>query len=159
MTGIGPVPDELPVRGVGLDPLAELGVFLAASRHHGDKAPTVAVDVLHVVIGAQLGVRDVQEVGATGHRAQRLPGLHVGDRIVGVAILALLCLGTFFLSTVLVKLFGPRAAVSQLKALIVAPGLWIMIPAIAAAGGALERAVALAANAIGRGAPTTGAGG
>jgi hypothetical protein len=51
------------------------------------------------------------------------------------AILALLCLVTFFLSTVLVELFGSLAAVAQVKALIVTPGLWIMIPAMAAAGG------------------------
>jgi hypothetical protein len=50
-------------------------------------------------------------------------------------ILAPLCLVTFFLSTVLVELFGSHAAVAQLKALIVTPGLWIMIPAMAAAGG------------------------
>lgn len=50
-------------------------------------------------------------------------------------ILAPLCLATFFLSTLLVELFGSHAAVAQLKALIVTPGLWIMIPAIAAAGG------------------------
>lgn len=51
------------------------------------------------------------------------------------AILAPLCLVTFFLSTVLTELFGSHAAVAQLKGLIVTPGLWIMIPAIAAAGG------------------------
>lgn len=51
------------------------------------------------------------------------------------AILAPLCLATFFLSTLLVELFGSHATVVQLKALIVTPGLWIMIPAIAAAGG------------------------
>lgn len=50
-------------------------------------------------------------------------------------LVALLCLVTFFLSTVLTELFGSHAAVAQLKALIVAPGLWIMIPAMAAAGG------------------------
>jgi len=50
-------------------------------------------------------------------------------------ILAPLCLVTFFISTVLTELFGSHAAVAQLKALIVTPGLWIMIPAIAAAGG------------------------
>ncbi len=50
-------------------------------------------------------------------------------------LLAPLCLATFFLSTVLVELFGSQAAVAQLKALIVAPGLWLMIPAMAAAGG------------------------
>lgn len=50
-------------------------------------------------------------------------------------ILAPLCLATFFLSTVLAELFGSHEAVAQLKALIVSPGLWIMIPAMAAAGG------------------------
>ena len=50
-------------------------------------------------------------------------------------ILAPLCLVSFFLSTLLVELFGSQASVAQLKALIVTPGLWIMIPAIAAAGG------------------------
>jgi hypothetical protein len=50
-------------------------------------------------------------------------------------ILAPLCLVTFFLSTVLTELFGLHAAVAQLKSLIVSPGLWIMIPAMAVAGG------------------------
>jgi hypothetical protein len=50
-------------------------------------------------------------------------------------ILAPLCVAIFFLSTVLVELFGSHAAVAQLKSLIVTPGLWILIPAIAAAGG------------------------
>lgn len=50
-------------------------------------------------------------------------------------ILAPLCIVAFFLSTVVVEVFGSHAAVAQLKSLIVAPGLWILIPAIAAAGG------------------------
>jgi hypothetical protein len=50
-------------------------------------------------------------------------------------LLAPLCVAVFLVSTVLVELFGSHAAVAQLKALIVAPGLWILIPAIAAAGG------------------------
>lgn len=49
-------------------------------------------------------------------------------------ILALLCLATFFLSTLLTELFGSHAAVAQLKALIVTPGLWILIPVMAAVG-------------------------
>jgi len=49
--------------------------------------------------------------------------------------LAPLCMATFFVSTILVELFGSHAAVAQLKSLIVTPGLWILIPAIAAAGG------------------------
>jgi hypothetical protein len=50
-------------------------------------------------------------------------------------ILAPLCIATFFLSTLLVELFGSHDAVAQLKSLIVTPGLWILIPAMAAAGG------------------------
>ena len=50
-------------------------------------------------------------------------------------ILAPLCVVTFFISTVVIELFFSHAAVAQLKALIVTPGLWIMLPAIAVAGG------------------------
>lgn len=50
-------------------------------------------------------------------------------------ILAPLCIATFFVSTVLVELFGSHEAVAQLKALIVFPGLWILVPAMVAAGG------------------------
>ncbi|MBN8509048.1 MAG: hypothetical protein J0L57_10585 [Burkholderiales bacterium] len=54
-------------------------------------------------------------------------------RVAG--LLAPLCIATFFVATVLTELFGSHAAVAQLKSLIVTPGLWILIPAIAAAGG------------------------
>ncbi|MEO8652939.1 MAG: hypothetical protein ABI409_02325 [Ramlibacter sp.] len=50
-------------------------------------------------------------------------------------MLAPLCIATFFLSTIVVELFGSPQAVAQLKSLIVTPGLWILIPAIATAGG------------------------
>jgi hypothetical protein len=49
-------------------------------------------------------------------------------------ILAPLCIATFFLSTILTELFGSHAAVAQLKSLIVTPGLWIMVPLMAAVG-------------------------
>ena len=52
-----------------------------------------------------------------------------------VGVIAPLCIATFWLATVLTELFGSPAAVAQLKSLIVTPGLWILIPAIAAAGG------------------------
>jgi hypothetical protein len=48
---------------------------------------------------------------------------------------ATLCIATFFLSTIITELFGSHAAVAQLKSLIVTPGLWIMVPLMAAAGG------------------------
>lgn len=50
-------------------------------------------------------------------------------------LLAPLCIATFFLSTILTEVFGSHAAVTQLKSLIVMPGLWIMVPLMAAAGG------------------------
>ena len=50
-------------------------------------------------------------------------------------MLATLCIATFFLSTIIIELFGSHAAVAQLKSLIVTPGLWIMVPLMAAAGG------------------------
>ncbi len=54
-------------------------------------------------------------------------------RIAGT--IAPLCIATFFLSTISLELFGTRAAVAQLKSLIVTPGLWILIPALVATGG------------------------
>jgi hypothetical protein len=49
-------------------------------------------------------------------------------------LLAPLCIATFFLSTVFFELFGSSEAVARLKSLIVTPGLWILIPALAATG-------------------------
>ena len=50
-------------------------------------------------------------------------------------VLATLTIATFFLSTVLVELFGSHEAVATVKSLIVLPGLFILVPAIAATGG------------------------
>lgn len=50
-------------------------------------------------------------------------------------ILATSVIATFFASTILVELFGSQEAVAKVKALIVTPGLWLLIPAIAATGG------------------------
>ena len=52
-----------------------------------------------------------------------------------VGVLATLCIATFFLSTIITEMFGSHAAVAQLKSPIVMPGLWIMVPLMAAAGG------------------------
>lgn len=54
---------------------------------------------------------------------------------VVAGVLAPLCIATFFLSTILTEVFGSHAAVAQLKSLIVAPGLWIMVPLMVAVGG------------------------
>lgn len=51
------------------------------------------------------------------------------------ALVAAFCLLCFFISTVLVELLGTPADVARVKALIVTPGLWIMLVAMAATGG------------------------
>jgi hypothetical protein len=50
-------------------------------------------------------------------------------------ILATSIITIFFASTILVELLGAYEAIAKVKSLIVTPGLWILIPAIAAAGG------------------------
>lgn len=50
------------------------------------------------------------------------------------AAIATLCIATFFTSTLIVELFGSIDSVSQIKALIVFPGLYILVPAIAITG-------------------------
>lgn len=49
--------------------------------------------------------------------------------------MAALTIATFFLSTVIVEIFGTHEAVATLKSLIVMPGLFILVPAIAVTGG------------------------
>lgn len=51
------------------------------------------------------------------------------------AIVATLCIASFFSATILVELFGSEKSVSTVKSLIVMPGLFILIPAIAITGG------------------------
>lgn len=48
--------------------------------------------------------------------------------------LALLCIATFFVSTIFVEIIGSRHSIALLKHLIVSPGLWILVPAIIATG-------------------------
>lgn len=50
-------------------------------------------------------------------------------------LLATLTIVTFCLSTVIVELFGSHESVATVKALIVMPGLFVLVPAIAATGG------------------------
>ncbi len=50
-------------------------------------------------------------------------------------LLATLTIATFFLSTLVTELFGTHETVAMVKALIVMPGLFILVPAIAATGG------------------------
>ena len=50
-------------------------------------------------------------------------------------MLATLTIATFFLSTLGTELFGTHETVAMVKAWIVMPGLFILVPAIAATGG------------------------
>lgn len=50
------------------------------------------------------------------------------------AITATLCIATFFTSSLLVELLGSEQSIATVKSLIVMPGLFILIPAIAATG-------------------------
>ncbi len=50
------------------------------------------------------------------------------------ALIAALCISSFFLATVAVELFGTEAAIVAVKSLIVTPGLFILVPAIAITG-------------------------
>jgi hypothetical protein len=54
---------------------------------------------------------------------------------LAAGLLALLTIATFFLSTIFVELFGSLAGVATVKHLIVVPGLFILVPALAATGG------------------------
>ena len=50
-------------------------------------------------------------------------------------LLATLMISIFFFSTIIVELFGAPEAVAMVKGLIVIPGLFILVPAIAVTGG------------------------
>ncbi len=50
-------------------------------------------------------------------------------------IVATMTIATFFVSTILVELFGMHAAIATVKGLIVVPGLFILVPAIVVTGG------------------------
>ncbi|WP_353979670.1 hypothetical protein [Salinicola endophyticus] len=51
------------------------------------------------------------------------------------ATLAILCIATFFSSTILAELLGTAASIVTVKSLIVWPGLWVLVPSIALTGG------------------------
>ena len=50
------------------------------------------------------------------------------------ATIAFLCIAAFFSTTIIVELFGTQEIVTQLKNLIVWPGLFILVPSIAITG-------------------------
>lgn len=54
---------------------------------------------------------------------------------LAAGLLATLSIATFFVSTVIVEFFGSHEAVAMVKAWIVMPGLFILVPALAATGG------------------------
>ena len=80
------VPHQGPVGRVGLNPFAELFVFRAAAREYRDEAPAGAIDVIHVLARAQLGISHIEKVRPTRHGAERVPGLDMGARVASVAV-------------------------------------------------------------------------
>ena len=50
------------------------------------------------------------------------------------ALVATLCIALFFTSTLVVELVGTTESIVRIKSLILSPGLWILIPAIAVTG-------------------------
>src|SRR5262245_66095109 len=82
------VPHHGPLGRIGLDPPAKLSVLRASARQYGDEAPAGAIDMVHVLARAQLGIRDVEEVRPTSNGAQCVPGLDVGAGIAGIAVAA-----------------------------------------------------------------------
>ncbi len=54
---------------------------------------------------------------------------------LAAAITATVCIATFFTTSILVELFGTHESIAMVKRLIVMPGLFILIPAIAMTGG------------------------
>jgi len=58
--------------------------------------------------------------------------MHMLHRLA--ATVATLCIATFLSTTIVVELFGTAESIANLKSLIVWPGLFILVPAIALAG-------------------------
>ncbi|MEZ5472729.1 MAG: hypothetical protein R3E90_13235 [Marinicella sp.] len=54
---------------------------------------------------------------------------------VVVSMVATLCIALFFTSSIIVELFGTHEQIAQLKSLIVIPGLFVLVPAMATTGG------------------------
>src|ERR1700730_1151781 len=67
MAGMGAIPDDFPGRSVGLDRLAKMRILVPRAGHHGHEASAGAIDVGEIVVAAELGVGDVQEVRASGY--------------------------------------------------------------------------------------------
>ncbi len=51
------------------------------------------------------------------------------------AIMAMLCIAIFFISTIWVELLGSHESIAMIKSLIVMPGLFILIPCLIVTGG------------------------
>src|ERR1700677_3306420 len=62
---------------IGLEPLAEPSVLAPGFGQNGQEPTVAACDVLHVLLGAQLGVGHGGEISSAGHPAERVPGANV----------------------------------------------------------------------------------
>ena len=75
-----------PVRRVGLGPVPKPGVLATTVGHDRDETPTVAGDMTHRLLRAQLAVRDIQEPRLADEGTQFVPGRDVGEVVGGVAV-------------------------------------------------------------------------
>src|SRR5262249_58695694 len=84
--GMRAVPHHGPLGRMGLDPPAKLFVLRATAWQYGDEAPAGAIDMVHVLARALLGVPNVEAVGATRVAAERIPDPDGLPVIAGVAL-------------------------------------------------------------------------
>jgi hypothetical protein len=77
-------PDSRP--GIRLDPFPEIGVLGAGARQDGDEASLLAVDVIHGLRDAKLGIGHIEEVRPPGDLPQGFPGLDMRAHVAGVSV-------------------------------------------------------------------------
>jgi hypothetical protein len=76
---------DLPLWCVGLQPVPEERLLLAAFGQHGHKASSPGRDVPHRLFGAQLGVGDIDEPGVSDEIDEPVPRGDVGEAVLRVA--------------------------------------------------------------------------
>ena len=69
-----------------LYPFSEVGVLSTGAWQDGDEASLLAVNVIHVVRCAELGICHIEEVRSPGNLPQGFPGLDMRVRIAGVSV-------------------------------------------------------------------------
>ena len=84
--GIGPPHDLLPRRVMILEVVPEPPVLPSRPRQDGDEPTVLARQMREARARAEFAVGDVEEVGAADDLAERVPGVHVGHDVTGLAV-------------------------------------------------------------------------